>query len=117
MAILGVGGIFFRANDPGALRAWYAQHFGLPTGYDPFEQSAGPLVFMPFPKDTDHFPADRAWMVNFRVQDMAETLAGLRQAGIAVTTKPEWDTPETGRFGRLHDPEGNQIELWEPPAD
>jgi predicted enzyme related to lactoylglutathione lyase len=44
-------------------------------------------------------------------------LAGLSTAGIEIITKPEWDTPETGRFARIHDPEGNAIELWEPPND
>jgi predicted enzyme related to lactoylglutathione lyase len=72
---------------------------------------------MPFAKDTDHFPADRQWMLNFRVTQMDQLLAALRTAGIEVITKAEWDTPETGRFARIHDPEGNPIELWEPPAE
>jgi predicted enzyme related to lactoylglutathione lyase len=56
-------------------------------------------------------------MLNLRVGGLDQLLAGLRAAGIAVITKPEWDTPQTGRFARIHDPEGNAIELWEPPAD
>lgn len=56
-------------------------------------------------------------MINLRVQDLDALLESLRAAGIAVTTNPEWDTPETGRFARIEDPEGNPLELWEPPAD
>ena len=55
--------------------------------------------------------------VNFRVPDLDSLLTALRGAGIAVTTNPDWDTPETGKFARIHDPEGNPIELWEPPAE
>ena len=56
-------------------------------------------------------------MVNFRVTDLDDLLAKLRQAGITVKTDPTWDTLETGRFARVEDPEGNPIELWEPPLD
>ena len=56
-------------------------------------------------------------MLNLRVDDLASTLASLAAAGIAIITKAEWDaTPEIGKFARIHDPEGNPIELWEPPA-
>ncbi len=52
-------------------------------------------------------------MVNFRVDDLDAMMASLRAAGIAVETRPDWDS-EVGRFCRIHDPEGNPIELWEP---
>ena len=55
-------------------------------------------------------------MINLRVVDIDGICAGLAAAGIAVETRAEWDSPEVGRFARLHDPEGNAIELWEPPA-
>ena len=118
MPAVGIGGIFFRANDPGALLEWYRSRLGLVAddGYQ-WMQQAGPTVFMPFPKDTDHFPADRQFMLNFRVTGMDALLDSLRGAGVEVTTNPEWDTPETGRFARIHDPEGNPVELWEPPAE
>jgi predicted enzyme related to lactoylglutathione lyase len=80
-------------------------------------QSAGPTVFMPFAKDTDYFPPDKQWMINLRVSDLDELLAVLGKAGIAVTTDPEWNTPETGKFARVYDPEGNPVELWEPPVE
>ena len=118
MPVTGLGGVFFRADDPEALQGWYREHFGVTTeGASPWIQQAGPTVFMPFPRGTDYFPADRAWMINLRVSDLDGLLSALRSAGIAVVTDPEWDSPETGRFARVHDPEGNPVELWEPPAD
>ena len=66
---------------------------------------------------TDYFPAAKQWMINFRVDDIDELISQLKTAGIAVETRAEWDTPETGRFARIVDPEGNQVELWQPPAD
>ena len=115
MAVVGIGGVFFRARDPKALGAWYKTHLGV-GGYD-WEQTAGPTVFAPFAADTDYFPAEKSSMVNFRVSDLDGLLGQLREAGVAVMTKAEWDTPETGRFARIHDPEGNPVELWEPPAE
>ncbi|HNI70940.1 MAG TPA: hypothetical protein PLO27_06435, partial [Marmoricola sp.] len=77
--------------------------------------TAGPVVFAPFPADSDYFPADRAFMLNFRVGDLDAVLAPFRAAGEEIITNPDWDTPETGRFARVIDPEGNPVELWEPP--
>ncbi|MDZ5646516.1 VOC family protein [Nitrospirillum sp. BR 11828] len=116
MAITGIGGLFFRARDPAALRAWYKTHLGINVG-GVWNQAAGPTVLAPFAQDTSYFPADHAWMLNLRVDQLDPLLETLRAAGIAITTDPTWDTPETGRFARIHDPEGNPIELWEPPAD
>ena len=75
----------------------------------------GPMVFQPFKADTDYFAADKAFMINLRVNDIDGLLAKLRAGGIDVITKPEWDDPSLGRFARIHDPEGNAIELWEQP--
>jgi predicted enzyme related to lactoylglutathione lyase len=115
MPVTGIGGFFFRADDPDALSEWYKTHFGI-GGYD-WQQSAGPTVFEPFAKSTDYFPAEKQWSLNLRVSDLDAMLKDLAAAGIAIETRAEWDTPETGRFARIHDPEGNQIELWEPPAE
>lgn len=118
MAVTGIGGIFFRARDPAALTAWYDTHFGIVMrDYTPWEQQAGPTVFMPFAADTTHFPADKPWMVNLRVDDLAALCDQLRAAGIEAITKAEWNSPETGQFARVHDPEGNPIELWQPPVE
>ena len=114
MAVTGIGGVFFRAHDADALDAWYDKHFGI-GGYD-WQQQAGPTVFSPFAADTDHIPAGKQFMINLRVDDLDSTLAALRSAGIEITTDPSWDSPETGRFARVYDPEGNAVELWEPPA-
>lgn len=117
MGVTGIGGFFFRAKDPEALRAWYADHLGVGSPpYGLWETQAGPSVFSPFKADTDYFAADRSWMLNLRVDDLDALIASLKAAGIAVTTKPDWDMPGVGRFARIHDPEGNPIELWEPDA-
>lgn len=55
-------------------------------------------------------------MINFRVSDLDGLVERLRAAGVEIITKPEWNQPEVGRFARIHDPEGNAIELWEPTA-
>ncbi|HEU0283526.1 MAG TPA: VOC family protein [Sphingomicrobium sp.] len=127
MPVLGMGGYFFRSKDPQALKAWYRDHLGVGGGMgtDDKGQSnewvwfteGGPMVFEPFKQDSDYFPAEKQVMINLRVSDLDGLLASLRGAGIEVITKGEWDaTPEIGRFARIHDPEGNPIELWEPPA-
>jgi|TARA_A100001391_G_scaffold110906_1_gene74352 predicted enzyme related to lactoylglutathione lyase len=126
MPVLGMGGLFFRAHDPDALNAWYRTHLGVGAGCvsDPDAQPdewtwrtlGGPMVFAAFKADSDYFAADKAFMINLRVSDLDSLLTGLRDAGIAVITNAEWDHPDVGRFARIHDPEGNAIELWEPPA-
>ena len=116
MPVNGIGGLFFRAKDPGALAAWYREHLGMDIGGDRvWDQAAGPTVLAPFPADTDYFPAERQWMLNLRVSGLDGLLTTLRAAGIEAVTKAEWDAMGFGRFARLHDPEGNPVELWEPP--
>jgi predicted enzyme related to lactoylglutathione lyase len=118
MAVSGIGGVFFRAKDSNALTQWYKTHFGVTMeGYEPWKQEAGPTVFMPFAGDTDYWPDSKQWMINFRVTDLDALLAKLREAGVAVKTDPAWDSPEAGRFARVEDPEGNPVELWEPPVE
>lgn len=127
MGVLGIGGLFFRARDPEVLSAWYKEHLGVGGGCaaegapgEPNEwlwlTPAGPVVFQPFKADTDYFAADKQFMINLRVSGLDAMLERLRGAGIEVVTKPEWDHPDVGRFARVHDPEGNAIELWEPPV-
>ncbi|HEX8400984.1 MAG TPA: VOC family protein [Allosphingosinicella sp.] len=127
MAVLGIGGLFFRAHDPEMLNAWYKEHLGIGAGCDStgddmpdqwaWKTLGGPMVFAPFKQNTDYFAADKQFMINLRVSGLERLVGGLRAAGIDVITKPEWDDPTTGRFARIHDPEGNAIELWEPPAN
>lgn len=115
--VTGIGGIFFRARDPKALAQWYTTHLGIDDVHSagvPWKQEEGHTVFSAFPGDTDYFPADKQVMFNFRVRDLDAMRAQLEAAGITVETRAEWDMPEIGRFARIHDPEGNPIELWEP---
>lgn len=115
-AVTGIGGFFFRAQDPDALSAWYERHFGInPVSAGPWTQDAGPTVFSPFAQDSDYFAADKVWMLNLRVDDIDRMISTLEENGVAVETRAEWDG-EYGRFARVHDPEGNPIELWQPPT-
>lgn len=116
--VTGIGGIFFRAKDPGALASWYREHLGIdevPKDYDTpgWQTESGTTVFAPFAADTDYFGRpEQNWMINFRVADMDAMVSQLEASGIAVKRDPE--AYPNGRFARLHDPEGNPIELWEP---
>jgi len=125
MPVLGIGGYFFRAKDPEAVKAWYRAHLGVGggIGQDPdtghsnewvWYQQAGPTVFEPFQAETDYFAADKSAMINLRVSDLDGLLAGLRAAGIEISQEQQMEG--VGRFARVHDPEGNPIELWEPPS-
>jgi glyoxylase I family protein len=117
-AVIGIGGLFFRARNPAALAAWYHEHLGItpvPTEYGGtvWQQQAGPTVFAPFEESTDYFgSAARQWMVNFRVRSLEAMAAQLRAAGVSVEIDPQHYP--NGRFARLYDPEGNPIELWQP---
>ena len=113
----GIGGVFFRAQKPEELSKWYERHLGVnpvPTDYDqlPWIQEQGPTVFAPFEHTTDYFGKEtQSWMINFRVADLSKMIKQLRNAGIEVSDEQEYPN---GKFARLHDPEGNPIELWEP---
>ncbi|TVQ28322.1 MAG: VOC family protein [Wenzhouxiangella sp.] len=115
--VLGIGGLFFRSADSQRLAKWYETHLGIslvPTSYEqePWCQEAGPTVFAPFHQETTYFgKPEQMWMVNFRVADLAAMVAQLRAAGIEVG---ETTSYPNGDFARLHDPDGNPIELWEP---
>ena len=118
MGVVGIGGFFFRAKNPDMLREWYAENLGV--GSAPFgvwNVDSGPNVFSPFPEDSDYFPANRQWMLNFRVTGLDVLCGELGANGIPVVTKAEWNLPGVGRFARIHDPEGNPIELWEAEAE
>ncbi|SMC73144.1 MULTISPECIES: VOC family protein [Primorskyibacter] len=112
----GIGGVFFRAKDPAALSQWYSQHLGVdPVTDAPWQQREGYTVFAPFPADTDYFSrSGQQWMLNYRVDDLEGMIAQLKRAGIEVETRDEWNSPEVGQFARIHDPEGNPVELWQP---
>ena len=123
--VTGIGGIFFNARDPVALRAWYQQHLGIdvqPWGGTAFHWADGETTSTPGmtiwsigAADSEHFaPGTASFMVNYRVDDLDALLAALRQEGCHVLEKT--DDSEYGKFGWVLDPEGNKIELWQPPA-
>ena len=115
--VTGIGGFFFRAKDPKTLGVWYQQHLGILTvptssGESGWQQEAGPTAFAPFKETSDYFgDTQKVWMLNFRVRDLDKMAAQLRAAGIEIKIYPP---DPTGRFARVHDPEGNPIELWQP---
>ncbi len=120
--VTGLGGIFFKARDPAALNAWYREHLGLDVsewGGTVFkwadDSPTGTTLWTPFKADTGYFaPSEAPFMVNFRVADLHGLLAALRAEGCEVLEKV--DESEYGKFGWVMDPEGNKVELWEPPA-
>lgn len=120
--VTGFGGIFFKARDPKALAAWYREHLGLNVddwGGAVFQWAddspTGTTVWSPFKHDTEYFaPGTASFMMNFRVADLHALLAALRAEGCEVMDAVE--ESEYGKFGWVLDPEGNKLELWEPPA-
>lgn len=119
--VTGLGGIFFKAKDPQALNAWYREHLGLDTaawGGVVFrwadDSPDGTTLWSPFKADTDYMaPSAAPFMINFRVADLHALLAALRAEGCTVLDRV--DESEYGKFGWVLDPEGNKVELWEPP--
>ena len=124
--VSGIGGVFIKARgDAAALRDWYARHLGIaiePWGGHPFSWAGpdnpggiGTTVWCVFDAASDYCgAAPGAVMVNYRVPDLEALLAALRAEGCAVDERVE--SSELGRFGWVTDPEGNRIELWQPPA-
>jgi len=121
--VTGLGGVFFKADDPTGLYAWYEKHLGLKqeSGHGvefkwrhADDGSEGMTVLAIFPKSTKYFdPSPSPFKLNFRVDDLDGLLAALRAEGVQVGEKIE--EYDFGRFGWIMDPEGNRIELWEPP--
>ena len=116
--VTGIGGFFFKAKDPAALAKWYEENLGVdpvPKDYGgkAWRQEAGTTVFAPFKQDTTYFVApSQMWMLNFRVRSLDKMAAQLKGRGISVEVDPE--VYPNGRFGKVVDPEGNPIQLWEP---
>ena len=123
--VTGIGGIFFKAKDPVALRAWYAKHLGIAVqdwGGTAFTwtdaagtPTGGSTIWSIASADSPYYePGTSSFMVNYRVADLTSLLAILRAEGCNVMEQS--DDSEFGKFGWVIDPEGNKVELWEPPA-
>ncbi len=120
-SVLGVGGVFFKSNDPAGLTAWYRDVLGLKVEewggvvFTPDAMAAHPgagTVFSPFAADTTYFdPSTKDFMINLAVDDLDGILASCAEHGVEATMFP--DQPN-GRFAHIVDPEGTKIELWQP---
>ena len=123
--VTGIGGIFFKAKDAPALWAWYKRHLGIdvqPWGGAAFDwvdadgkPAGGTTAWLIAPEKSEQFaPSSAPFMVNYRVADLHGLLAALREEGCNVLDKV--DESDYGKFGWVIDPEGNKVELWEPPV-
>ena len=122
MRVTGIGGIFFKADDPEKMYQWYEKHLGIKReqGYVAFawrgEQNPdekGITTWAIFDKKSKYFdPSHAPFMINYRVDDLDAVLEQLRAEGVAIDPKRE--DYDYGRFAWITDPEGNKIELWQP---
>ncbi len=117
--VIGLGGIFFKAKDPKALYEWYRKHLGIEgaegTGAIFRDKLPAVNVWSVFPQDTTYFaPSQSSFMINFRVDNLDDLLKALHEEGVQVDDKVERSS-DYGNFGWIMDPEGNRVELWEPP--
>ena len=116
----GIGGVFLRAEDPEKLYAWYEEHLGIKRTDDGafLFFSEGPremTVLAFFPRDTSYFgPGTQQAMLNLRVDDLEAVLDKLRAAGVDIDPKRE--DHDYGHFAWFSDPQGNRVELWQPPS-
>jgi predicted enzyme related to lactoylglutathione lyase len=121
--VTGIGGVFIKAKDPDALRAWYRTHLGIDVqawggaafawADDAGQPVKGTTIWSV--GDGEYFaPSTAAFMINYRVTDLAALLQALREEGCNVLDKT--DESDYGKFGWVIDPEGNKVELWQPPA-
>jgi len=120
--VTGLGGVFFKAEDPEALKSWYGENLGLPCDqyghtfawrHKDAPENLGYTQFSVFEKKTDYLnPSDKQYMINFRVENLDELIEELKEKGMEVVGETE--TFDYGKFAWVMDPEGNKIELWEP---
>ena len=123
--VTGIGGVFFKAKDPDKLREWYKTYLGIESeswgGFafqwqDDPRSATGTTIWSAFSDDTKYFqPSDKPFMINFRVADLDWLAAQLRAEGVEVDP-PKIEESGFGKFGWVMDPEGNRVELWEPPV-
>ena len=119
--VLGIGGVFFKSNDPAALARWYADVLGIAMEswggafIAPDAMAAHPgagTVFSPFASDSTYFaPSRKDFMINFAVDDLDAMVARIRAHDVEVTVSSD---ESNGRFAHLLDPDGTKLELWQP---
>ena len=120
--VTGIGGIFFRSENPKKIREWYGEHLGLAVNNygSSFEfrnanhpENINYLQWSPFDKKTEYFnPSKKEFMINYRVQNIEGLVVKLKEKGVTIVD--EIEEFEYGKFVHIMDPEGNNIELWEP---
>jgi len=125
--VTGIGGIFFKAEDPKKIKDWYGKHLGFNitewgVQFDwkeidkPDAKEPASTSWSPFKSDSDYFaPSEKPFMFNYRVENLVELLKELKKEGVTVVG--EMQEFPYGKFGWIMDPEGNKIELWEPKDD
>ena len=121
--VTGLGGFFFKSENPDAIKEWYKDRLGLPVDayvcsfqWKDKDGNDGSTQWSPFSKDTNYFkPSEKQFMMNFRVDNLVALLEVLREEGVTIVG--EMEEYEYGKFGWIMDPEGNKIELWEPNDD
>jgi predicted enzyme related to lactoylglutathione lyase len=124
-SVTGLGGVFFKARDPKAIKAWYQKHLHIESGehgavfrwrLDEEPEKVGITAWIPFPEDTNYYqPSQKDYMFNYRVENLEELLDVFKNEGVEVLG--EIEEYSYGKFGWIMDPEGNKIELWEPLDD
>ena len=123
--VTGIGGVFLRSKDPGALARWYAEHLGITLNdfngaafqwSDDVPKGTGMTAWSTFPQDTKYFgDSGQAVMIDYRVDDLDEMLADLAAKGVWID--PKRDEAGYGKFAWIKDCDGNRIELWQPLVD
>ncbi len=118
--VTGIGGIFFKSENPDTAKEWYKNHLGFNTDdygctfwWKDQKGNDASTQWSPFKKDTSYFePSHKEYMFNFRVENLEELIKTLKKEGVTVVG--EIETYDYGKFGWIMDPDGNKIELWEP---
>jgi predicted enzyme related to lactoylglutathione lyase len=118
--VTGLGGFFFKCENPNKIKEWYKNHLGIPTNqygwtfeWKDDEGNEGATQWSPFEANTKYFsPSEKQFMLNYRVHDLEALLKVLKEEGVTIVG--EMESYDYGKFGWILDPEGNKIELWEP---
>ncbi len=118
--VTGLGGFFFKTDDPNGIKDWYKKHLGIPTDqygwtfwWKDKDGNDCSTQWSPMKSDTSYFkPSESSFMMNFRVENLVELLEALKEEGVTIVG--EIEEFEYGKFGWILDPDGNKLELWEP---